>query len=725
MAMQVLLDDLDITDWIQADSLDLPTPLPGDADRLISMLLFPQGATSVATVAKLGQVQAKLTQAALAAQPWSNAPRMTLTLVWADLTSPLYFDLLGGQLDIPPEQFTYRRAGVRILTDIGLVLRCLPLARGAPLTLARNYIANSNTFQTTWTTSETSVTPNVAAALDGTLTADKLLDTTTSAAHYLTQTGAATTAGATIYASVVAKSAEYSMVQVRLLRTAGTVIGNVTFNLATGTVQTTTSGTPTITSLGNGWYRCTVAAANVDTTSIVRIHLHNGTSATFAGTGTSGVYVTDAYLGDVAPGAGTIRVEQPATTLTGLNSYAVISNVPGDAPALVELDLDDLSTGVVVHSLRVARYAAPNVSTYTPILDAAVGAAAGAVTVGGDYLGTSYARIATSSPSAWQELATFAVPFRALSDVWLRIRDSAVISNFPLTSLTVQYTGGLLPQGSYTYVVAVYTGSTLLGVSAPRACVIPEGTGLTNQVVLDWDDITGATVLRVYWQHATTPWQYFELTGAPGALSTYTHTTLAGALTGDPPADTAVQTQPTLVRAKLLVDTQTVRTLDPRTVALGQAKWERLELLTAEALPPHGRREHRSDVSVTLAIEAKAATAVGTTIDVDGATLLDAGQGAALYALTTGLPVAPGGNRRWLIDTARDGAVTAALLHRTTGAVLGLAAVAGGLTFEPYPLQNHLTIMPLVAGEVSSTAAALALALKITPRYRDIRGLTA
>jgi len=723
MAMQVLLDDLDITDWIQADSLDLPTPLPDERERFISMLLFPQGATSVATVGKLGQVQAKLTQAALAAQPWSNAPRLTLTLVWADLTSPLYFDLLGGQLDIPKEQFTYRRAGVRILTDIGLVLRCLPLARGTPVTLARNYLAQSNQFNLApWATSETNVTPNVAAALDGTLSADKLLDTTTSAAHYLTQTGAATTAGATIYASVVAKLAEYSRMQVRLLRTAGTVIGNVEFNLATGLIQNTTSGTGTITNLGNGWYRCTVAAANVDTTSILRIHLHNGTSATFAGTGTSGIYVTDAYLGDTAPGAGSIRVEQPATTLSGLSSYAVISNVPGDAPALVDLDLDDQSTGVVVSSLRLARYAAKDVSAYTPILDAAVGSAAGPVTVGGDYLGSSYARIAALSTTDWQQVATFTIPYRTLADVWLRVRDSAVVSGFAITSLTPQYTGGTLPNGSYTYVVAVYAGATLLGVSAPRAVVIPEGTGASNANVLDWGDVTTATVKRIYWQRGTLAWQYLEVTGAPGAVSNYTHSSEAGALAGAPPAQSAVTVQPALIRARLMVDTQVVRTLDPLTVALGQSRWERLLVAPAEAFPPHGRRELRADTPVTLVIEARASSGTGTTVDVDAVTLLEAGQDSAVYALVSPMPGAT--PRRWLIDTARDGAITGTLLHRTTGAVVGLAAVAGALTLEPYPLQNHLTFMPLVADEVASTAASLGLALKLTPRYRDIRGLT-
>lgn len=70
--------------------------------------------------------------------------------------------------------------------------------------------------------------------------------------------------------------------------------GDTTFNLSTGTIV---SGTGTITSVGNGWYRCAIfPLKNFSTTATPRIYLDDGTSSTYTGNGFSGAFIWGAQL---------------------------------------------------------------------------------------------------------------------------------------------------------------------------------------------------------------------------------------------------------------------------------------------------------------------------------------------------------------------------------------------------------------------------------------------
>ena len=136
------------------------------------------------------------------------------------------------------------------------------------------------------------------SAPDGSVTADKLVENTANAPHYLENTAVTTTSGTVYRASWYAKAAERSFVSVYLVDSG--IVANTpsVFNLSTGTV---TSGTQaTITSVGNGWYRCSVFGVIASTSARVRIFIGDSTVSGYQGDGTSGVYIWGAQLSDSA-----------------------------------------------------------------------------------------------------------------------------------------------------------------------------------------------------------------------------------------------------------------------------------------------------------------------------------------------------------------------------------------------------------------------------------------
>ncbi len=137
-------------------------------------------------------------------------------------------------------------------------------------------------------------------APDGTLSADKLVETTAAGNHQATAT-AATLASPNAY-SVYAKAGERSWMALGITDSGSTV--RVTyFDLANGVVGTTATGvTASIVSVGNGWYRCSaIVAAALAGSNTARVYVTNADNATsYTGDGTSGIYIWGAQLSDSA-----------------------------------------------------------------------------------------------------------------------------------------------------------------------------------------------------------------------------------------------------------------------------------------------------------------------------------------------------------------------------------------------------------------------------------------
>jgi len=137
---------------------------------------------------------------------------------------------------------------------------------------------------------------------NGVVCAEKLVEDTATSAHFLQSATLTAQSGTTYTFSCYAKAAERSRFE--LLGFALSLTGRG-FDLSNGTTFANTAGLsePTafsITSVGNGWYRCSITAIGNGLVSTVRAYLNNGTTFSYAGNGSSGIYIFGAQLSDSA-----------------------------------------------------------------------------------------------------------------------------------------------------------------------------------------------------------------------------------------------------------------------------------------------------------------------------------------------------------------------------------------------------------------------------------------
>lgn len=164
-----------------------------------------------------------------------------------------------------------------------------------------------------------SITPNAIAAPDGTVTADKLVESATTSVHYVVRT--TTLAAGLIYStSVYAKASGRSFIIIQPTSDSRFAY----YNLSNGTVGTV-SGSPVSTaiqSVGNGWYRCSISFTSPGT-GAVECRLYSAATdgnATYAGNGTSGIFLWGNQLN-----TGTLA--QYVSTATGPRTQTLETNI--------------------------------------------------------------------------------------------------------------------------------------------------------------------------------------------------------------------------------------------------------------------------------------------------------------------------------------------------------------------------------------------------------------
>lgn len=158
-----------------------------------------------------------------------------------------------------------------------------------------NLVEQSETFENaSWLKFDASATANATTAPNGTTTADKFVEGTGSSIHRFNQ-GLSIESGQSYTFSVYAKASERTRI---LLRTNnGSADQDTYFDLTNGTII---SGTGTIESVGDGWYkvsRSLTATTSVSSNFITQLLLVNtGTNTSYTGNGTSGLFVWGAQL---------------------------------------------------------------------------------------------------------------------------------------------------------------------------------------------------------------------------------------------------------------------------------------------------------------------------------------------------------------------------------------------------------------------------------------------
>jgi hypothetical protein len=186
-----------------------------------------------------------------------------------------------------------------------------------------NNVLQSEDFATTWTATGATVSINAATAPSGALTADKLVEDSSTGSHLVTQN--ITYSAVTYTASVFAKKAERDWI--RVLFFDGTNTFSAFFNLNTGVVGTVSGAgaSAAIQNVGNGWYRCLVTATTAAGagTFAPRVALADNNSSYTGSTG-SGIFIWGAQLE-----AGAFPTSYIPTTTTALTRNADVASMTG------------------------------------------------------------------------------------------------------------------------------------------------------------------------------------------------------------------------------------------------------------------------------------------------------------------------------------------------------------------------------------------------------------
>lgn len=199
-----------------------------------------------------------------------------------------------------------------------------------------NYSEQIQTFSLTGAT----VTANNTTAPDGTVSADKLVEDTSTTHHDAHQALSGVTAGAAMTVSAFFKAAERSMVTLEFVPSssfANAIAPVVYFSLTTGTVANTVNMTTKDTSIiyyGNGWYRCSATVTPLTGgTLICNMGMTAGLSNTevYTGDGTSGLYIWGAQAE-----VGNVATSYIATGATSLTRAADVINFPTFASRQVD-----------------------------------------------------------------------------------------------------------------------------------------------------------------------------------------------------------------------------------------------------------------------------------------------------------------------------------------------------------------------------------------------------
>ena len=182
---------------------------------------------------------------------------------------------------------------------------------------------------------------NAIAAPNGSVTADFLVEDTSTGEHFTNQNFTAVSGTSYTFSVFIKPSANKTSV---MMRYTSAVFGGITNQIqvvfATGAV-TVLAGTPTgtATPLPNGWWRISItgaATANGSPAARIQFYQNNGTSISYTGDGTSGYYLWGAQL------------EQSAT----VGEYIPTTSTINSAPRFDHNPITGESLGLLVEEQR-------------------------------------------------------------------------------------------------------------------------------------------------------------------------------------------------------------------------------------------------------------------------------------------------------------------------------------------------------------------------------------
>ena len=155
-----------------------------------------------------------------------------------------------------------------------------------------NLLVRSEELNTTWSQLRSSVSVDQIVAPDGTVTADKIVEDNTNNTHLVEQVPSYTSGTVYTYSAFI-KAAERDSVMLQFGGAAFPANPYARFDLSDGSLILLGSGADSydIQPFPGGWYRLSVTAtADATSTAGSGIFVMNGTSTSYLGDGSSGLY---------------------------------------------------------------------------------------------------------------------------------------------------------------------------------------------------------------------------------------------------------------------------------------------------------------------------------------------------------------------------------------------------------------------------------------------------
>lgn len=235
-----------------------------------------------------------------------------------------------------------------------------------------------------WGKGEITITSNTVTAPDGTLTADKVVESTTAASYHFINQGITKPATSNSYTySLYAKDAGRAVVGLRISSAGNGAVYAI--DLSDGTIQLAAGVYGTgfsnpigiVANAGNGWYKISLTVTtDTDTTIYVQNYLYNkiAGSSVYTGDGTSGVYIWGAQfeLGYFA----TNYIPTVASTVTRIQddakiNYPLLTSVINPEEGTIVTEFESKSPMTGGQAVAFNRYPVPFIiagSTATNVL---------------------------------------------------------------------------------------------------------------------------------------------------------------------------------------------------------------------------------------------------------------------------------------------------------------------------------------------------------------------